>query len=239
MLHPSCNMVCSFCVTEDSFAAMTFEQAVELLHTLKAIDIHNIVFGGGEPFTWEHDLVRLTEIAKQMDFLVQVGTNGIGMPANFERLPSIDRYCLPLESADPKRHNSIRLYKGEHHSIIIERLEALQQTRKSVTISTVIHQENLDGLQELGYLLRDYHEKSHNIHAWHLYKFIPEGRGGRPNADRLSISGQTFDRIVAELKQMNLGFTIYKRRDMFQSRSVGFFWYLDDQLKSTWSQLKG
>ncbi len=232
MLHPGCNMVCSFCVTEDSFSSMTYDQAVTLLHHLKTQKIENVVFGGGEPFAWEHDLVKLTGVAKEMGFLVQIGTNGIAMPRDFATISTVDRYCLPLESADPNKHNEIRLYKGEHHALIIDRLRELQKTQKSVTVSTVIHQENLDGLKELGLFLKDYNAVANNLHAWHLYKFLPEGRGGAPNAERLAISGQCFDEIVTEVKQMDLGFTIYKRKDMFQSKTVGFFWYEGDQLRS-------
>ncbi len=232
MLHPGCNMVCDFCVTEDTFSAMSFAQAVKLLNYIKKIEIGNVVFGGGEPFAWEQDLVKLTEQAKAMGFLVQIGTNGVAMPENFERIQTIDRYCVPLESANPNTHNAIRLYKNEHHALILDRLQRLQESGKSVTVSTVVSRDSISGLKELGLLLKGYNDKGTNLHAWHLYKFLPEGRGGRPSEERLSITEQDFDDAVREVKQMDLGFTIYKRKNMFQSKTVSFFWYRDDQICS-------
>ena len=166
-----------------------------------------------------------------MAFFVQVGTNGVDLPEHFEKIPTIDRYCLPLESADPNTHNAIRLYKNEHHEIILDRLARLQETGKSVTISTVVSRESITGLKDLGLMLKAYQDNGGNLHAWHLYKFLPEGRGGKPSAERLSISKKTFNDSVSQLKEMNLGFTIYKRSNMFASKTVGFFWYEREHLR--------
>lgn len=233
MLHPACNMFCSFCVTEDQLSSFSFEQAVSLLDDLKQTPIDNVVFGGGEPFTWQHDLIRLSEEAKVRGFFVQVGTNGIRLPENYTKLSTIDRYVLPLESIDEDAHNTMRIYKDEHHAIIVERLQELKAAGKSVTISTVVSQENIDGLVDLARFLKDYNDGRGLLHAWHLYKFIPEGRGGRPNAPQLEVSMQDYDRVTKQVRQMDLGFSVYRRKDMYDSKSVDFFWCERGRLKST------
>lgn len=226
-------MACSFCITEDALTTFSFEQAVSLLDSLKKANICNVVFGGGEPFAWQHDLIRLMREAKERELFVQVGTNGINLPANYETLSSIDRFVLPLESVDEKTHNTMRIYKNEHHAIILERLRELKQANKSVTVSTVVTQENIGELRNLAYFLKEYDGGSGRLHAWHLYKFIPEGRGGRLNAPQLEVTLEDYQQVARKLKQLDLGYTIYRRKDMFDSKSVEFFWRERDRLKST------
>ncbi len=232
MLHPGCNMTCKFCVSEETFSSMSWSQALSLLDLLKKCGIGNVVFGGGESFTWEHDVTRLARIAKQRGFFTQVGTNGIWMPEGIERQPAFDRFILPLESADPDLHNSLRQFRRQHHQIVIDRLERLKRAGKSVTVSTVVTRKNIETLPDLGFWLRGYQRGGGNLHAWHLYKFIPEGRGGRPNAAQLSVEGAAYDAPCDRVRQMNLGLTIFKRPNMFQSRTVHFFWYQGNRLQA-------
>ncbi len=223
LLHPGCNMVCDFCVTEDPLGSMTFEEAVTLLRHLKEKGIANVVFGGGEPFDWKNDLIALTAVAKEMGFFVQIGTNGVALPPHFESIPTIDRFVLPLDSADPEIHNRLRRYRNRHHSIILDRLRILREAHQSVTVSTVVTRENLTHLKEIGLFLKAYYQEGGLLHAWHLYQFLPEGRGGYPNAGRLAPTQEDYHRTTDEVKRMELGFTVYKRPNMYQSKTVGFF----------------
>ncbi len=231
MLHPGCNMTCRFCVSEETFSPMDWGQAVLLLDLLKRCGIGNVVFGGGEPFTWEHDVIRLARVAKQRGFFTQVGTNGIWMPEGIERGAAFDRFILPLEAADADLHNSLRRFRRQHHEIVIDRLERLRRAGKSVTVSTVVTQENIGALPELGVWLRDYQRDGGNLHAWHLYKFVPEGRGGRLNAAQLSIDDTAYDAACDQVRSIGFGITIFKRPNMFRSRTVCFFWYQGNRLQ--------
>lgn len=224
MLHPRCNMTCSFCVTEDSFDAMTPDEGIRFLGFLKEAGVRSVIFGGGEPFTWKYDLLDLTRQAKGMGFQVQVGTNGINLPAHFTTIESIDRYILPLDSVEASIHNGMRFYKNRHQSIILERMAALKEAGKEVTLSTVITKKNLSSLKETARYLSEYHSSGGAIHAWHLYQFIPEGRGGAVNAHALSMSPEAYIQACSEIKEMALDFTVFKRSNMYQSKTVGFFW---------------
>jgi len=230
LLHPHCNMFCNFCVTEEDFSTMTFEQAEALLQHLEEKDIHNIVIGGGEPFYWPHDVLQYTRLAKERGFFVQVGTNGVALPKGFENIQTIDRYVLPLESDNDEIHNGMRFYNKTHHAIILERLEALKNARRSVTLSTVITQTNINDLENLALYLKNYNQPYNTVHAWHLYQFIPLGRGGLPNAHFLKTPPGDYERVCQKIKKMDLGFPIYKRRDMYHSKTVDFFWHEGDRL---------
>ncbi len=224
-LQPHCNMHCTFCITEDGFDVMTFAQGLDLLVGLRAAGVSTVVIGGGEPFDWPHDPLRLAAEARRLGFLVQIGTNGIALPEGFERLACVDRWVLPLESIDPEPHNRMRLYRDRHHQIILSRLAALREARKSVTISTVITQANHEAVFEIAEFLREEQRRGGHIHAWHLYQFIPAGRGGAVHGPALRLEPEGYDRIVDRVQSMNLPFRVYRRSDMYRSRTVDFFWY--------------
>jgi MoaA/NifB/PqqE/SkfB family radical SAM enzyme len=231
MLHPGCNMACSFCITNNSFDVMSLDKASQLLTYLKGVGMVDVILGGGEPFAWTYDLLSLANQAKEMGFMVQVGTNGIALPKNFENQECIDRYILPLESMDENTHNTMRFYKSRHHSLILHRLAQLKNSQKEVTLSTVVTRHNVNDLDQTAEYLREYQASGGQIHAWHLYQFIPEGRGGKLNATSLSISPANYFEACQRIKQKELGFTVYRRNNMYQSQTVGFFWFQDGKLQ--------
>lgn len=230
-LHPACNMKCSFCITEDNFDAMSEAQAAALLKTLKKEKFESVVLGGGEPFAWPGDLVKLSQEAKHLGFVVQVGTNAVALPKNFTSIPTIDRFVIPLESVDGNVHNKMRFHKEQHHQEIIACLQKLRNAQKSVTISTIITKVNKDGLKELALFLKKLDQPHPFIHAWHLYKFLPEGRGGRINAGALTIPDAEYTVVCDAVKALLMPFPIYKRKDMYRSKTVDFFWYQQGKLQ--------
>ncbi len=217
-------MTCTFCVTEDNFAPMGFDEAVALLEHLVEREVRTVVFGGGEPFAWSGDVVRLAREAKARDLIVQVGTNGIALPDGYADLDCFDRWVLPLESTDPAVHDELRYHKAGHHSLVLDRLRELQRAARSVTVSTVLTNVNVAGLGDLARFLDDYHAAGRNVHAWHLYQFLPLGRGGRRNRDALEISPEAYMEASAEIQALGLPFRVFRRTDMYRSRAVEFYW---------------
>ncbi|MBI3130358.1 MAG: radical SAM protein [Acidobacteria bacterium] len=223
-LLPHCNMSCRFCGSELDFSAISFEQAFELLAHLRALGFTQVVLGGGEPFLWPHDLVALCRKAKAMGFLVQVCTNGTLMPIGIEDEPSIDRFILPLESATPERHDRLRRHSKGHHAQVLEQLARLADAGCSITLSTVVTRENLTELPALADHLQDLKAAGANLHAWHLYRFLPTGRQGRDHSAELLTSTQAYRAAVDGVRAQNRGFTIYRRSDMLRSSTVAYFW---------------
>ena len=236
-LHPACNMHCSFCVTDDNMDTMSFADAQRLLAYIRARGIDSIVLGGGEPFAWPHDTLRLAAWARSQGFFVQVGTNGVAMPESREQLDLIDRYVLPLDAADAPVHDQSRRYGAGHHQLVLRRLHALRAVGKSVTVSTVVNARNVAHLPSLAAYLTEYVDGGGALHAWHLYKFLPEGRGGSLHADEFAIDGAVYDAACNDAKSRCRGFRTYKRRDMRHSKSVDFFWQRRSQIRvgsETW-----
>ncbi len=232
MLHPGCNMTCTFCVTDNSFSSMTWKQATHLLDRFEGTAIEGVVLGGGEPLTWEPGVFELAQEAKHRGFHVQIGTNGIALPDDFVTIESVDRYVLPLDAIDEDLHDTLRIYRKGHYSVIMDRLEKLRAAGKAVTVSTVVTQQNKDSLPDLAAFLSDYTKRGGALHAWHLYKFVPEGRGGKKNAHALYLSNEEYDQACAQARQIKIDCPIYKRKDMFNSKTVDFFWAEGDAMRA-------
>ena len=124
---------------------------------------------------------------------------------------------------NPAIHDGLRGFPRSHHAIILGRLSRLGLAGKSVTVSTVVTGQNIVGLGDVGRYLKTYRLGGAALHAWHLYKFLPLGRGGLPNAGRLCVDDVDYHRVCEAVQQAGLGFPVYKRVDMYHSRSVGFF----------------
>lgn len=224
MLHGGCNMDCGFCVAENSLDRMSWAQATDLLRRLADSGFVNAVLGGGEPFAWSR-LTELGAFAKDLGLEVQVGTNGVSLPPDFAALDCFDRYVLPIESAAPALHDAMRPLRGRsHHALILRRLEALRAAGRDVTVSTVVTAENVDMLPELGGWIAAYVAGGGRLHAWHLYRFIPEGRGGAVNAGRFYLEKDAYDAAVRTVRAAFPQITIFKRPDMYHSHDVDFFW---------------
>lgn len=238
MLHAGCNMHCDFCISDNRISEMSFAQGVEALGRLRARGFGNVVFGGGEPFVWRHGVAELAARAKALGFLTQIGTNGVALPPYFERLECFDRYVLPLDAADAKTHNDLRHYRGEHYQIIAGRLELLREVGRPVTISTVVTSRNAETLALLADYLEGYVRRGGQLHAWHLYKFLPYGRGGARHAETLDLSLAAYHAACDIVRSRALPFRVYKRPDMRHSRNVDFFWHEGDSFMAgseSWS----
>jgi MoaA/NifB/PqqE/SkfB family radical SAM enzyme len=223
-LLPDCDMACRFCASERGFSTMGPDTAEKLLDTLRAHGFESVVFGGGEPSLWPHDLGRLTRKARELGFVVQVCTNGVGLPERFPDDADVDRYILPLESMEPEVHDRLRIHERGHHALMLRRIEQLAGSGRALTVSTVITRANLHHLEEIADYLRGMEAHGVTVHAWHLYRFIPVGRGGRPNAEKLAVSRDEFLDACRRAKRSGLGFPVYRRDNMLRSSTVEFFW---------------
>jgi len=230
MLLPQCNMTCTFCVTEDAMGAFDLAQADALLYRLRNEGFDNVVLGGGEPTLWPHDVWRLARQAKRRGFVVQLGTNGVLLPERFETRDEIDRFVLPIDGASADVHNAVRFFRQKHFDVVADRIERLRAAGKSTTVSTVITRLNYRDVANVATLLARLNRPRAFIHAWHLYQFIPEGRGGAVNRELLALPRETYDQVCDDVRRMNLGFQILKRPDMLHSRAVEFFWMFQGKL---------
>lgn len=223
MLLPQCNMTCNYCVIENNFSSFTDIEAQNLLLQLKDQNYTNVILGGGEPTLWRGNVFQLAKFAKSLGFFVQIGTNGINLPKNYEKNHDIDRWIIPLDSNRPEIHNKLRHYKNQHFHIIEDVLKKLSTQNKSVYISTVLTQINKNHLVEMVTYLNQYNEFSSNLKSWNLYRLLPFGRGGFKHFDNLKLPIEEFDQFVQTIKNSVRNFKVTIRRNMYDSSNVDFF----------------
>jgi MoaA/NifB/PqqE/SkfB family radical SAM enzyme len=232
-LLPQCNMSCRFCITRDGFEAMEPADVRAWLDGLPGLGVGNVIFGGGEPLAWPHDILESARYAKALGLTVQIGTNGIALGPRLMQSPAIDRFILPLEASEAATHDHLRLARGGHHAIILDRLAALSELGREVTLSTVITRANRDGLARLAEWISRYRARGGRVHAWHLYRFLAQGRGGLRHGAELGLPLETYHSTCAALKAGFADLPILKRPDMTRSRTVGFYWKDGGRLRAS------
>ena len=246
-LHGGCAMRCRFCISDARLSSMDRAQCLAALDTLRARGFDQVVLGGGEPCEWPGGWRFAAREARRRGFHVQLGTNGVLLPAGFARTPWVDRFVIPLDASDPELHNALRRggaagrgVCADHHALILRRLETLRRAGREVTVSTVVNAANLAETAAIGQWLRRYAARGGRVHAWHLYRFIPAGRGGARNAAELDISDEAYEAAVLTARHTAGSLRVFKRPDMRHSKTVDFFWQEGDQLKigsEVWTQV--
>jgi MoaA/NifB/PqqE/SkfB family radical SAM enzyme len=233
MLTPDCDMACPYCGAESNFTALTEEQAWRLMPLLAAQGFGSVVLGGGEPFCWKGDLRGLAAEAQRVGLRTQVGTNLQRLPAEAPRWKEVDRWVLPLESAEASAHDALRPGQGSHHALVLRSLDAFQAAGATVTVSSVAHDGSAPSLDGVAKLLQSRVAAGLKLHAWHLYRFQAMGRGGRRNAGRFFLDDAQWRSISRGLKADHPELPILLRPDLLHSKQVAFFW---GTLQGLWRQ---
>jgi MoaA/NifB/PqqE/SkfB family radical SAM enzyme len=224
-LLPDCNLDCRFCGSDLSFPALSQDEVKRTLSFLMQEGYTNVVLGGGEPLLWKGGLTEVAQFAQDLGFVVQLNTNGISWPQGLEGTGRFDRIILPLDGATRASHDFLRSPRGGHRALIEKRLKQLCNTGQSISIGTVVCQKNQSELMELGQELAQWVHRGLSLHAWHLYRFIPIGRGGAQQGreDELGLTREVFKALCLPV-QHTFPWKIYRRPNMMKSETVDFFW---------------
>ena len=245
-LQGACSLRCPFCATETRVETLPPDALAGLLDRLAEAEVQNVVLGGGEPAEWPWGWETACRMARERGFLVQLGTAGAALRPGFEQVAWVDRFVLPLDGDTPARHNRFRPMGLEpaismrraraffgrlggtgvpdgHFAVIMDRLAALAEAGREVTLSTVVTRESLPVIDRLTGMVEQI-ARCLPVHAWHLYRVIPAGRGGGNTAERFGINREAFDLEVARIRGRISAVRVFKRTDMRFSRDVDFFW---------------
>lgn len=245
-LLPDCDMACDFCASELGFDRMGFEQAVALFDDLVAAGYESVVLGGGEPCLWRdpqgRDLGDLARAARERGLVVQVNTNGIRLPEEpdaathlprYLTWPDVDRFVFPMDGASPERHDELRLIKGRrpegHFTLVQRRVVECTAAGQALTIGTVLTSRNVDQVPALIDWMGERVSRGTRIHAWHLYRFVPVGRGGA--TAELDLDPEPYAAACDAAKAAGLPFPVWRRSDMTRPSTVEFLWYEKGELK--------
>jgi MoaA/NifB/PqqE/SkfB family radical SAM enzyme len=231
MLTPACDMACPYCGAEASFRALGEGEAAALMWSLAGAGFRSVVLGGGEPFCWQGDLRRLAASAKAAGLEVQVGSNLRRLPADAPAWDEVDRWVLPLESADAAAHDALRPGAPSHYGVVLGALEAFRRAGREVTVSSVARPGAAQDLAGVAQLLRSWRARGLRLHAWHLYRFQAMGRAGACNAARFAQDEGQWRALADGLRQAFPDLPLLLRPDLLHSRQVAFFWGVAEGLR--------
>ena len=235
-LLPKCDLACRFCGSDVGFNALDESEALRFVSYVATNGYSSVVLGGGEPLLWPGDLERVGAHARELGLVVQLNTNGVAWREELETTDAITRIILPLDGATAESHDYLRKPNGCHRAIVEDRLARLSKSGKEATIGSVICRPNLHELPLIAAELDQRVANGLNLHAWHLYRFRPIGRGGAVGG-RNDEFGLELDEFRAHCEPIQANqfaratnaeaersWAIYRRPDMTQSRDVDFFW---------------
>jgi len=239
-LLPDCDIRCTFCISHDGFDVVEDGRARELVELLGRSSIESLVLGGGEPLLWPGRLAALACHAREQGLVTQLNTHGRGLLERMDELMVVDRIILPVESHDPVVHDDLRRGMTGHHAMVLRTVEELVARGRELTFATVVTARNHLDVPRIASWMGELCARGARVHAWHLYNFLPEGRGGaRKIAESLAIPHEEFLTACAAAKGAGLPCAVYRRDHMLRSSSVEFFWFEGGELRMGGGELEG
>ena len=225
-LLPDCDLACRFCASEFGLDSLTEDEAIRWIGSVAAKRYTSVVLGGGEPLLWSGDLFRVGARAKELGLVVQLNTNGVAWREEVETSKSIDRVILPLDGATHTTHDFLRGRRKGHRALVEDRLRRLSVVGREVTIGSVICRLNSADLPAIAEELAERVEAGLRLHAWHLYRFQPIGRGGGAigRNEELGLGVGEYLHVCKPIQSVSRSWKIYRRPDMTRSKDVDFFW---------------
>lgn len=192
-----CNLSCPFCYVPFDASKGNIVLWKRIIDRCKKWNPELLVFGGGDPFIYS-DFRELLKYSFDAKMKIHVDTNAIAM--RDEDLPVIldcvDRIGLPLDGVYDM-HSKIR-NNPFHFYRVIHWLDVLKKENIKIKINTMVCEENVKSLIDLGVLLSERYGSV--INQWCLYQFWPLARG-KQNQNRFLISEKTFNTYAHRIKK--------------------------------------
>ncbi len=150
-----CNLRCTYC-----HPGKTWEKQNLSAHAIEEVFLEaenrgllEVTLTGGE-ITLHPELLRILESTHILDRTVAtLITNGTRVTPELVdqiRVSNISRICISIDGPDADRHNTGR---GKSFDQAMRGLRLLQGTGKPITVISVAHHQNYQGVIELSYLL--------------------------------------------------------------------------------------
>jgi len=184
-LTSKCNNNCKYCYAGPTTnkGDMSFQKLERLFRLFHDKGAKAVVLGGGEPLL-RGDFDKILLELKKHNLQIYLDTNG-DLFFNHEKpiLENVEQLGLPIDFPDTSYRNP------ENLSNILKILDYLKQHKKrpKIRIGTVVTQDNIAHLPEIGELIRDY-----PVDLWKLYEFIPQYGNALKNKASLEVGEQAF-----------------------------------------------
>ena len=151
-LTTACNMQCEFCgadvLRDGRRYEIDFDSIKSLIDDAKREGITRITFSGGEPFL-VNNFRKIIEYALQLNFLVNVSTNGLLIDAEYAKYAANRKINtrISIHSLDSKKYSKIT--KSNTLERVIESVHILKDNKAYYSLTATIYDENVDEIEEL------------------------------------------------------------------------------------------
>lgn len=194
-----CNMSCPFCYCEFNGQESNLKIWKSIIAQTNRWKVESITFGAGDPFIY-NDFIKLLNYTYKIfekNIFIQVDSNGLCIKQKYlpTILKTISLLGLPLEGSSPKVHG---LMRGDysHFYVILNLLELFKNQNMNLKINTVVCQQNINDLENIGHLITRY-----SIKLWSLYEFWALGTRGYKNKNIYEIEHEVFMKKTKSLKE--------------------------------------
>jgi MoaA/NifB/PqqE/SkfB family radical SAM enzyme len=154
MITRKCNYRCRGCNVwrEQDPEELSTEEVKRGLDILRALDVVEIVFSGGNPLLRE-DIGEILDYASRF-FVTTVYDNGSMAAEKMDALHNVDFVAISLDSLDPRKNDYVKGVKGSWKKAM-QSIEKLHENGIRVGVSPTISQFNLYEMVEFtNYFLR-------------------------------------------------------------------------------------
>lgn len=148
-----CNYACKHCCSSsgnmDTTQELSYPEVLTVLDQLEVLEVEEIYYSGGEPFSRDDMLPILTE-TKKRNIIANVSTNGSYLTAQLaERLREIgvNLIHISLDSRNRETYNHFR--GGNYFDRTVKAIQEAKYAGLYVRVGAVIWRGNVDQLEEL------------------------------------------------------------------------------------------
>jgi MoaA/NifB/PqqE/SkfB family radical SAM enzyme len=189
-----CNHNCRYCYGPKNIRELKLSELRRIFNLFHKWGTKAIVLTGGEPLIRE-DIIEIFKELKKRNFKIFLDTNGDFV---FKYKNYIDSYVdvlgLPLDFSS--RKFAYRDSKNFDNVLKILDYYKKKKARPILRIGTVVTKENINDLEKIAKLLKNY-----NIDIWKIYQFIPIGTNAVLNKRDLEIDTISFKQRVDRIKK--------------------------------------
>lgn len=197
MLTGECNLRCPYCWGPNHSIkdGLNLDQWFIIVASLHNKGMTNLVISGGEPFMWP-DLTMLMLAACALGFNNTLSTNCTLLADNLKDKPNVLSFTheigIPIDGSTPEINGRLRPGDDKTLEATLSALSLLNSEYRHIhtTVRTVITQQNIDDVRNIGKLLTP-----NPPNRWKLYEFTPI-EYGLVNNIRLRVDPDKFEKAV-------------------------------------------